>query len=440
MKVLLINMDSVGELLPLAIRCQKAGHQVRLWLSKENHKDTGLGFKGIERVDTWLPSAQWADLVIPSGNHDFMAKLDMLRKQGVKVFGPTKASADLEIERAIGMKFFSDHDIDVPEWEEFESLKAAEAHVRKNPDRYVFKTLGDEDDKALSYVGKTPADMIARLQRWQDLGMTPKGPVMLQEFIEGVELGVSRWMGAEGFIGPYNENFEFKKLLSGDCGPNCGESGTVMKYVGKSKLGEEVLAPLEDALIALGHSGDIDVNCIIDQRGKAWPLEFTTRLGWPAANIMWASHKGDPIEWMLAACNGEDTLEVSPQVACGVVIAQPDYPNSKLTKRELADIPVYGVTDANRKYIHPQSIGIKRMPDMEGDTVVERDIWTTTGDYLAVVTGLGKTVSQACERAYRTVREIHVPNVMYRDDIGEKLEESLPKIQSYGYATEFKWQ
>jgi phosphoribosylamine--glycine ligase len=439
-KVLIINMDSVGEMLPFAIRCQRAGHQVRMYLSPENHPDTGKGFKGIERIGNWLPSAKWADIVIPSGNHDFMAKLDMLRKSGINVFGPTQKSADLEIKRALGMKFFTDHDIEVPEWQQFPDLKSAEEHVRKNPERYVFKTLGDEDDKALSYVGKSPADMIARLQRWQKLGQASKGPVMLQEFIEGIELGVSRWMGKDGFIGQYNVNFEHKKLLSGDCGPNCGEAGTVMKYVAKDKLGDEVLAPLEDALVKLGHTGDIDVNCIIDENGKAWPLEFTTRLGWPAANIMWAEHKGDPVQWMADALKGEDTLEVSPAVACGIVLAQPDYPNSKLTKAELADIPVYGVTSENKKYIHPQSIAIQSMPDMDGDKVVNRDIWTTTGDYLAVVTGMGKTVSRACERAYTTLKELHVPNLMYRDDVGEKLRESLPKLHALGYATEFEYE
>lgn len=433
-------MDSVGEGLPLAIRAAKAGHTVRIWMAPENHKETGLGFKGVERIDNWLSSAKWSDLIVPTGNHEFIPKMDMLRKSGCKIFGPSKKSADLEIERALGMKFFTDHDIEVPEWEQFPNLKAAEDYVRKNPERYVFKTLGSEDDKSLSYVGKTPADMIARLQRWQKLGMASKGPVMLQEFIEGIELGVSRWMGSDGFVGRYNVNFEHKKLLSGDCGPNCGEAGTVMKYVEKDKLGDEVLAPLEDALVEMGHLGDIDVNCIIDKSGKAWPLEFTTRLGWPAANIMWACHKGDPVEWMLDACNGEDTLEVSPAIACGIVISQPDYPYSKATKAEVADIPIYGITAENKKYIHPQAVKIAKMPDMYGGEVVDRDIWTTTGDYLAVVTGMAKTVSKACERAYETVKEVHIPNMCYRNDVGKKLEESIPVLHKQGYALEFSYE
>jgi phosphoribosylamine---glycine ligase len=436
-KVLVINMDSVGEMLPFCIRCIKAGHSVRLSLSGKNHPETADGFRGLEKVDNWLPSVQWADLIVPSGNHLFLAKLDSLRD--ARIFGPTVASADLEIQRQKGMKFFEDHDIDVPEYKTFKTLDEAESYVRKSGERFVFKTLGDEDDKSLSYVSKTPADMVARLQRWKRLGMAPKGPVMLQKVIDGVEFAVSRWMGSDGFIGPYNENFEFKKLLAGNCGPNCGESGTVMKYVDSSELGEQVLAPLEDELVKLGHLGDIDVNCIVDPKGKAWPLEFTCRLGWPAFNIMLATHKGDPVQWMYDACEGKDSLETSPQVACGVVISQPDYPHSKFTKAEVSDIPVYGVTSENKKHIHPQSIKIASMPDMQGDTIVERPIWTTTGDYLAVVTGMGKTVKQACERAYKTVKEIHIPNMQYRSDIGEKLEQELPELHKHGFAEEFEY-
>jgi len=76
---------------------------------------------------------------------------------------------------------------------------------------------------------------------------------------------------------------------------------------------------------------------------------------------------------------------------------------------------------------------------MDGATVVTRDIWCTTGDYLAVVTGMGKSVKKATARAYDTIKELHVPNLMYRDDIGESLQASLPTLQASGYATEFNY-
>lgn len=439
MKLLIVNMDSVGEGLAFGIRCAKAGHEVRIWYGKGNHPTTGEGFP-VTRVGQWLTSTKWADLILPTGNHDFMPKFEQLRRAGVAIFGPSEKSARLEIKRAFGMEFFEKHGIECPKWEQLKSLADAEAQVRKSGKRYVFKTLGDEEDKSLSYVGKSPADLIARLQRWQKLGMNPKGPVMLQEVIEGVEIGVSRWMGKDGWVGPYNENFEHKKLLSGNAGPNCGEAGTVQKYVQSSKLGEAVLAPLEESLVALGHMGDIDVNCIVDEDGKPWPLEFTCRLGWPAFNIQVATHGGDPCQWMLDACHGKDTLKTVGKVACGIVLTQPDYPFSNRTPEELVDVPIYGVTKENEHYLYPQSIKRTTLPDMQGEKVVEREMMAATGDYLMVVTGTGRTVRQACTRAYDTLGELSCPDMMYRDDIGEKLEEEIPKLQLHGIADEFHYE
>jgi phosphoribosylamine---glycine ligase len=438
-KILLIDHDAVA--LAFALRCLKAGHAVRWFIKQKesNNQQVGDGFKGLEKVDNWVTSLKWADLVWCSSNDDYLPKLDAVRKTGIKVFAPTEKSAALEIKRSEGMRFFEKCRVDVPEYEQFKTLSEAEAHVRKTGKRYVFKTLGDNEDKSLSYVSKTPADMIARLKRWQKLNMNPKGPVMLQEFIPGIEFAVSGWMGTNGFLQHLNENFENKKLLSGDCGPNCGEAGTVMKYVQSSSLAESVLYPLEEALVRLGHLGDVDVNCIIDESGKAWPLEFTCRPGWPAFNIMLSEHKGDPAQWMLDACNGKDTLEVSPQVACGLVIAIPDYPYSNKTRAERSDIPVYGITDKNRAFVAPQSIKMAKHPVMEGEKVVEKDIWSSADDYLCVVTGMGKTVKRACDRAYATLKELHVPDMMYRDDIGERLEKTLPELHDFGYATEFEY-
>jgi phosphoribosylamine---glycine ligase len=430
-------MEDAGCGLDFVLRCVTAGHAVRYFLPKDGNKNIGKGFKGIEYVDNWAGSVKWADLIWATGNHEYLERMDFFRKNGARFFGPSAASAKLELNRQAGMDFFEKHGIEVPEHETFKTLDEALAFQMKSDERHVFKTLGDEEDKSLSYVSKTPADMVARIQRWKKLGMTLKGPCMLQQVIDGHEFAVSRWLGSEGFIGKPNENWEFKKLLSGDAGPNCGESGTVMKYTDESKLYDEVLAPLEDDLVKLGHLGDVDVNCIVDESGQAWPLEFTMRPGWPANNIMLACHRGDPAQWMLDACNGDDTLEVSTAIACGVVLAQPDYPYSKLTKAETLDIPIYGVTEKNRKFIAPQSVKMAKLPQMIDGAVVDKDMWATCGDYIAVVTGTGKSVKIACERAYNTVKEIHVPDLMWRDDIGEKLEEILPDMHKMGYAKEF---
>jgi phosphoribosylamine-glycine ligase len=217
----------------------------------------------------------------------------------------------------------------------------------------------------------------------------------------------------------------------------------VQKYVDDSLLADTVLAPLEKALVEIGHLGDVAVNCIVAEDGTPYPLEFTCRWGWPPMNIMLATHKGDPAQWMFDACEGKDTLQVSTDVACGIVIGQPDYPYSHAEteedRKKLLDIPIYGPTSGNRRYVFPQSVKMAKLPTMNGDQVVEKTMWATCGDYVAVVTGTGSTVKKACKRAYKVIDEIEIPDMLYRDDIGEKLEEELPKLQAKGFATEFRY-
>jgi phosphoribosylamine---glycine ligase len=434
-RLLIIDHDDVG--LALALRASEAGHEVRIFVKPKHQKNkTGNGFKGIEQIDNWVSSMAWADLIFPTSNDEYMERLDAFRDKNYPVFGPSKASSDLEIKRVKGMQFLEEHGIKCPPYEQFKTLQEAEKFVWKNGGRWVFKTLGDNEDKSLSYCSKSPADMISRLRRWADLGMNPKGPVMLQEFIDGIEMGVSRWMGSKGWIGLPNENFEHKPLMPSNCGPNTGEMGTVMKYEKQSLFYENLLDSLGPDLLKIGHLGDIDITAIIDEKGNAWPLEFTCRPGWPAFNIMLSEHKGDPIQWMFDALNGEDTLQVSEEIAVGIVLAHPMFPYDTPVD-EGSNVPVYGVTKKNVKYIQPQGIKMAKMPDMEGERIVERAIWATSGNYIAVVTGMGKSVKQASERAYRTVKEINISNKIYRDDIGEALEEELPRLQKHGYAKGF---
>jgi phosphoribosylamine-glycine ligase len=80
------------------------------------------------------------------------------------------------------------------------------------------------------------------------------------------------------------------------------------------------------------------------------------------------------------------------------------------------------------------------MPDMDGEQLVEREMWATAGDYLCVVTGTGRSIKQAAERAYKVVDDLHIADMIYRDDIGEKIADELPKLQEFGYATEFNYE
>jgi phosphoribosylamine--glycine ligase len=363
--------------------------------------------------------------------------MDRFRDFGFNIFGPTEQSAALEIDRAKGMKAMKAVGIEVPHYEQFANLKDAETFARKSDRAWVFKTLGDEDDKALSFVASDPADLVGFLQRQQAGGKALKGPVMLQEKIDMIaELGVSGWFGPEGFLpGKWNTCFEFKKMMSGDHGPNTGEMGSVLQYVETDKMAEEMLKPMAPVLSALGHRGDFAIGCGIDSKGKAHPFEFTARLGWPAFFIMCASHKGDVAKWMLDLMNGEDTLKVSRDVALGVVCAQPRFPYSGTPAAMLEGNPIRGLEDVWDQ-VHPAQMMISKGPVMDGDKVVDQATYMTSGEYVLVLTGLGATVEKARKSAYDAVNATGFANRIVRCDIGSKLEAQLPKLHKAGYALE----
>jgi phosphoribosylamine-glycine ligase len=80
------------------------------------------------------------------------------------------------------------------------------------------------------------------------------------------------------------------------------------------------------------------------------------------------------------------------------------------------------------------------MPATEGEKFAQMPTWVSAGEYLVVVTGTGKTVKEAAERAYAIVKELHVPDMIYPDDIHEVLEEKILKSQEFGFATEFAYE
>lgn len=439
MKVLVIDTDNVG--LSFCWRCVMAGHTVRWFVKSKpvNNPDTGRGFKNIEKIHNWVGSVMWADLVFATSNDDYIERLEFFKRKGAKVFAPSVASANLEISRTEGMKLMEKVGIETAPYKTFKNMSEAEAYVKKTEERYVFKTLGDNEDKSLTYCSKSPADMVNWLQRQQKNGAAIKGDVMLQTFIKGIEFGVSRWMGSDGWVGQYNESFEHKKLMSSSYGPNTGEMGTVSSFVPESKIGNETLAKLEKELVKLGHLGDTALGFMIDDAGKPWPTEWTCRPGWPIFNSMLGTIKGDPAQWMVDAMNGKDTTSFHEEINTCLVVTQPDFPYGKSDPVKTAGVPIYGVTKGNKKHLHPQAVKINVMADMDGSKMVERPIWNTCGDYNLVITGYGKDVRQSADRAYKTARQLHISNMLLRDDIGEDLEKQLPELHKLGYATHFEY-
>ncbi len=436
MRILVIDQECMA--LDFVLRCMAHGHEVRWYRFSPTRKLRDGEGMGIKIVDDWRDSMPWVGkdgLVWCSGNFRFLYELDRYRELGFKVFAPTVASARLEIDRGAGMDAMRAAGIAVPSFEEYDSFEAAYKFARKTDRAWVFKPLGDETDKALTYVADDPADLCGFLGRQIAAGKILKGRCMLQEKLEMLcEFGVSGWLGPEGFLEHrWQICFEHKKLMDDEIGPNTGEQGTVCQYVEKDKLADETLVPLEPALRALGHRGDFAIGVGIDHAGKAWAFEFTARAGWPAFYIQLASHRGDPAAWMAALLDGKDTLRVSYDVAIGVVLAQPRYPYHASPPDLVEGNPIRGLEDVWDDF-HCASVMLGKGPRMEGGKVVDGPSYMTTGEYVGCATALGKTVERARAKVYRTVEQIKFANKMYRTDIGCKVVAALPALHRFGYA------
>ena len=436
MKILLL--DPAGAFTDFGIRLLANGHEVKQWQRKHLDGSQSMIARGIlDRVIHWQAYMDWADLILLSDNAYQMQFLEKYHKEGYPIIGSSLDTADLELKRGYGQDIMKKAGLDVIEGQEFKTYNEAIAYVKANPKRYVSKPSGDAD-KALSYVAKSPADMLFMLERWKSKAKLAM-PFIMQEFVPGIEVAVGGWMGKHGFNSLRCENFEFKKLMPGNFGVNTGEMGTVLKYTKDSKLFDETLGKLEEYLKFQNYIGYVDLAFIIDEKGSPRPLEWTTRPGWPLFNIQAALHKDDPIEWMCDLLEGKDSLKAINKTAVGHVIAVPDFPFTKSTGRDPKGFPIYGLEKVWDD-VHLCEVMMGRGPTYEDGKFGEEEMFVTAGDYALVTSGVGNTIKEAAERSMEVVKQIEIPSAMIvRNDVGHRLEEELPKLQKLGYCTDFRY-
>jgi phosphoribosylamine--glycine ligase len=431
-KILLI--DHCGAAVDWAMTCQDWGHEVRMYVSKTKEGwRSPIGDGIIPRVEEWKSSMKWADLIFLTDNVVYLKDLESYRKAGYPIVGPSFEAAKWELDREVGQEVFKKAGINVMDSTEFTDYDTAIKHVLKTMDRYVSKPSGDAD-KALSYVSKSPADMIFMLEYWKKAGKN-KAPFILQKFNPGIEMAVGGWFGPGGWSKWFCENFEHKKLMPGDSGCNTGEQGTCLRYVKNSKLAEEVLKPITSFLHKIGYVGYLDVAVIIDKNGVPWPLEFTCRPGWPCFVIQTALHTGDPAQWLLDLFNGKDTLEVNDEIATGVVVSIPPYPYPIKDLKQVCGFPIYGIDSMLTEDIKLCEV-MKGVAPLEVDgKIIKSEMYVTAGNYVLVACGTDYTVEGSAKRAYRAIKKCEIPNSPgFRDDIGERLKKQLPDLQDLGYA------
>ena len=437
--MLILVVDPSALCLDFCLRCIAAGHTVKWYTKGSRSAHIGQGL--VDKVTNWRTYTKVADLIFSADNLEFMDEIDEYIKKGYPVFGPGKRAAKLELDRMYGQDVIKDFGGEIIPSHPFGNYDSAINFVKQNGGRWVSKPIGAEENKALSYVAKDEADMIGFLTKQKE---TSKGSsqFILQEFRAGIEIAVTGIFGPAGWMPFWAEGFEFKKHMNNDLGVNTGEMGTAIRYTKESKLADMLMKPMEETLHKIGYVGMLDMNVIVDEKtGVPYPMEWTARPGYPMFNIQQPLHKNEcPAEWMLDCIQGKNTLEVEEKTCVGVVMANSDFPFNKFEEESYLDFPVLA-EGANYKNLHPCEMKLsKTIKMMDGKLVEGVPEWGTAGSYIIVCTGVGDSVSEAKDNAYKQVDKVKFGNdEHHRTDIGGKCEKVLPKLHKLGFCKGWKY-
>jgi phosphoribosylamine--glycine ligase len=417
-------VSDAGLIGDLAYVVKNEGNEVRYCIRGKADKDVSDGF--VEKTDDWESLKDWADVII-FDDIGFGTIAERLRKDGKAVIGGTAASDRLELDRDFGHEQLKRAGLQtIPSWE-FNTFDEAINFVKNSPGRYVVKPSGKaQDDKVLSFLGQEEdgLDVLAVLERYKIAWSTKIKSFQIQRFVSGVEVAVGAFFNGDDFILPACVNFEHKRMFSGEIGPSTGEMGTLMIWSERGRLYEETLVKFKPILAEMGFVGYFDINCIVNSRG-IYPLEITPRFGYPTISIQIEGVTSKWGEFLFALANRQQfALHTQRGFQIGVVVAVPPYPFS--------DAAAY------RRYSEDAVIIFKKAMSNgvhHGDAKLVNGDWRLAGSsgYALVITGSGQTVEEARRETYNRVRNVIIPNLFYRTDIGERWYKDGDLLLAWGY-------
>jgi phosphoribosylamine--glycine ligase len=422
MKFLFVTNESLSS--DLAWQLRKENHEVKMYCHSQGEKDVGLGF--FEKVDEWEPLKDWADVIL-FDDIGFGTKAEQLRSEGKSVFGGSPYTDKLELDREFGQAELNLAGVEtLPSWN-FTSFDEAIDFVKTNPDRYVLKPSGKaQNEKELLFIGQEGdgKDILQVLEHYKANWSKKIKEFLIQKYAEGVEVAVGSFFNGRDFIMPVCVNFEHKRLFPHDLGPSTGEMGTSMYYTKNSPVFERTLLKMKDKLAASRYVGYIDVNCIANTKG-IWPLEFTSRLGYPTISIQMEGITSDWGTFLSDIAQGKDAqLKTKKGYQVGVVVTIPPWP--------------FEDESAFKKYSEGATILFRRQ-SLDGihigEVKLEEGDWHIAGKsgYALVITGSGATMADAIDKAYQNVKNVMIPNMFYRTDIGQRWARDSDMLLSWGY-------
>ena len=422
-KFLFVSLSSlIGD---MAWQVQKEGHEVRYYIEAQKERDIADGF--VPKSSDWKEDADWADAIVFDDTLGQGEKAQALRAKGKKVIGGTAYTDRLEDDRSFGQEELKRAGVSIIPYREFESFDEAIEHVVQNPARYVIKPSGEAQNvKRRLFVGEEDdgQDVIRMLEAYKKAFSDEIKIFQLQRRVTGVEVAVGAFFNGKNFIYPINVNFEHKKLFPGNLGPPTGEMGTSMFWSSPNRIFNQTLLKMEPKLAEEGYVGYIDVNCIVNNNG-IYPLEFTSRFGYPTISIQQEGMITPIGQFFWDLANGNDPkLKVKSGFQIGVRIVVPPFPfDDEATFESFSKNAAIVFKKPAQDEVH-----IEDVKQVNGQWLV-----AGTSGVVLIVVGLGQTMKQAQAQVYSRIKNILIPNMYYRTDIGDRWYEDGDKLHNWGY-------
>jgi len=409
----------------IAWQILKEGHDVRYYIEAEKEQDIADGF--VPKSKDWEKDAKWADIVVFDDTLGQGAKARALRATGKPVIGGTEYTDRLEDDRSFGQEELKKAGVNIIPYEDFDSFDPAIEFVKKNPDRYVIKPSGEAQNvKRRLFVGEEEDgdDVIRMLEAYKKAFSDEIKVFQLQRRINGVEVAVGAFFNGKKFITPVNINFEHKKLFPGDVGPPTGEMGTSMFWSEPNLLFNRTLLKMEAKLAEEGYVGYIDLNTIVNNNG-IYPLEFTSRFGYPTISIQQEGMLTpmSDLFWELAT-GSEPKWRTRSGFQIGVRIVVPPFPfDDEATFESFSKNNAIVFKKPSQDGVH-----IEDVKQVNGQWLI-----AGTSGVVLIVVGTGQTMRQTQSQVYSRIKNILIPNMYYRTDIGDRWVEDSDKLHNWGY-------
>jgi len=340
--------------------------------------------------------------------------VDAFRDEGLKIFGPTRAAAQLESSKDFAKRFMVRHKLPTARHKTFEDAKAAKAYVAEQGAPIVVKADGLAASKGV-VVAQTKEEADAAIDAM--LGERRFGAagarVVIEEFIAGEE--ASFIVMSDGtHVLPLATSQDHKRLRDGDQGPNTGGMGAyspapLVTPKVHARVMREIIQPAIKGMAEDGHpfTGFLYAGLMIDAAGNPRTVEFNCRLGDPETQpilIRLKSDLLDLVEHALAGTLDQAEAEWDRRCALGVVMAAANYPEEPRKGDRIEGIPA--PADDCRVF--------------HAGTRLQGNVLLTNGGRVLCVTALGDALRIARTRAYEALDQIRFDGMQFRRDIGHR--------------------